>query len=259
MGFAVRKLGGKATEMMKHDGAEQPPGKFGIDDCLGGVMRKLVSVCSIVFGALIAFPGCGSDAGDRLVLSFDRFTNAGLEQADGVFDTHAEVDICGFLCFQEEEVTTEPFTQTTAGAVFTNRGKANIVLDSYTLLVPGSGIEEMTRPITAMIPGGRCSNDPSQACAVDDECIGGACVHTSTTVTFLLYDFDFKDRVLLGTCPSLAIDETGALIVENADSVIHQELTAILTFSGVDDRNERYTVTASYPSSFDNFDACEEE
>lgn len=230
-------------------------------DAMGVSMRKLASVCAVVLGVLIGLPGCGSDAGDRLVLSFERFTGAEITQADAVFDTHAEVDICGFVCIQQDQINAEEFTQTTVGAVFVNRGKANIVLDSYSLLVPGSGIEEVTRPISALIPGGRCTNDESQSCAADDECLGGTCFHSETTVTFLLYDFDFKDRVLLGRCPSLVYDESGLFIIgiANADAVIHQELVALLTFSGVDDRNERYTVTASYPSSFDNFDACPQQ
>lgn len=227
-------------------------------DFVGGAMLNRVSMCAVLLGALTCLAGCGSDAGDRLVLSFVGFTAGDVEQADGVFDTHAEVDVCGFVCIKEEEVTVEPFTQTTATAVFMNYGKADIRLDQYTLYVPGSGIEQITRPISTIIPGGRCVSNPSLSCAVDAECgASGRCVHSETRVTFLLYDFDFKDRVLLGRCPSLAYDDSGFVTVQDPDAVIHQELTALLTFSGVDDRNERYTVTAAYPSSFDNFDACE--
>jgi hypothetical protein len=208
-----------------------------------------------MLGVLIGLPGCGSDAGDRLVLSFERFTNEGITQADSVSDTHAEVDICPFLC---DDLSAEPFTQTSVGAVFVNHEKANIRLESYSLLVPGSGIEEITRSITAMIPGGRCTSNSSQSCALDVDCgTGGQCLHTETTVTFLLYDIDFKQRVLLGRCPSLARDpDTGNIVVVDGDAVIPQNLTALLTFTGVDDRNEEYTVTAAYPTSFDNFNAC---
>jgi hypothetical protein len=223
---------------------------------LGGCMRKLTSVCAVMLGVVIGLPGCGSDAGDRLVLSFERFTNEGITQADSVSDTHAEVDICPFLC---DDLTAEPYTQTSVGVVFINHEKADIRLESYSLLVSGSGIEEITRPITAVIPGGRCDNISFQACAVDSDCgIDGHCFHTETTVTILLYDFDFKQRVRLGQCPSLVYDEAqGGYVIVNADAIIPQTLTALLTFTGIDDRNESYTVTAAYPSSFDNFNACE--
>jgi hypothetical protein len=218
-------------------------------------MRKLTSVCAVMLGVLIGLPGCGSDAGDRLVLSFEHFTNEGITQADSVSDTHAEVDVCQFLC---DDLTAEPFTQTSVGGVFINHEKADIRLESYSLLVPGSGIEEITRPITAVIPGGRCDNISFQACATDLECgAGGHCFHTETTVTFLLYDMDFKQRVVLGRCPSIVYDEAqGGYVIVDANAVIPQTLTALLTFTGVDDRNESYSVTAAYPTTFDNFNAC---
>jgi hypothetical protein len=225
--------------------------------CVGGFMRTLRNVCAVMLGVVIGLPGCGSDSGDQLVLSFERFTNEGITQSDVVFDTHAEVDICPFLC---DDLTAEPYMQTTVGAVFTNHEKANIRLQSYTLLVPGSGIEEITRPITALIPGGRCNDISLQPCALDSECgLDGSCVHTQTTVTFLLYDIDFKQRVLLGRCPGLVYDEEkGGYVIVNADAVIPQTLTALLTFTGVDDRDESWTVTAAYQSTFDNFNACED-
>ena len=226
----------------------------------GVLMRKLACVCAVTLGILVGFPGCGEDSGDRLVLSFVGFSGEGINQADQVFDTHAEVDVCGFLCLEGDDVTAEPYTQTTVVARFLNRGKADIFLDKYTLFVPGSGIEEVQRSVAAIIPGGRCATDTSLKCGSDFECPLGLCTHQETTVSFLLYNFDFKDRVVLGRCPEIVTDEFGFIIdIAYPDDVIHQELTALLTFSGVDDREERYTVSASYPSSFDNFDACEEE
>lgn len=219
-------------------------------------MRRLIGSGALVLMATIL--GCGSDAGDRQVLSFVGFTGEGITQADAVLDTHAEVDICLGLCIEEDEVDAEPFTQTTVNAMFVNRGKADILLDEYTLFASGSGIDPITRRIGRLIPGGRCADDPQRACAVDEECLAGSCRHQETAVSLLFYDFDFKDRVLLGQCPTFELDPVTGEISFDPGLVTTQTLDVFLTFTGIDDRNERFTISAGYQSTFDDFDNCEE-
>jgi len=79
---------------------------------MGEAMRKLAGGLAMALCALIGLAGCGSDAGDRLVLTFEHFTGEGIDQPDVVFDTHAEIDICPFFCLDQgdSQPTTEPFT-----------------------------------------------------------------------------------------------------------------------------------------------------
>lgn len=218
-------------------------------------MRRLTVTSIVVLGLCAALGGCGSDAGDRLVLSFVGFGPGEVEQADAVLGTHAEVDVCQFLC---DDLTAEPFTQTTVTATFVNRGKSDIFLDRYTVFAEGSGIDPITRSIGRIIPGGRCTNDPQKPCALDNDCVGATCLRRETDVDLLFYDFDFKQRVIVGRCPSLSVDPDTGEVTLIPGQVIPQTLGTRVSFSGVDDSNERFTVTVDYVSTFDNFDNCED-
>jgi hypothetical protein len=218
-------------------------------------MRRLTGVCGLMLGIAMAVSGCGSagtgtNGEDQLTMSFQRFTGEGITQADVVADTSAQVDICQGLCVTDQDVNLEDFTSTLVRAVFVNRGKADIFLDTYTLFVPGSGVPEARRSISANLPGGRCLGASQTKCAVNDECGVGLCQHSESSLTVLLYDFDFKQRLIQGQCPTLDDPQS---------TVQTQTLNAELTFSGTDETGERFTISTNYVSIFDNFDNCPEE
>ena len=219
-------------------------------------MRRLTSATALVLTVALAAVGCGSAGTDQqgeagLTMAFVHFSGENITQADQVFDTVAQVDICQDLCQTGGatgggQIMPEPFTATVADAVFVNRGKADIVLDSYTLNVPGSGVPPATRSIGARLIGGRClTGDTQRACASDLDCgLDGNCLHAQSPVTILLYDFDFKQRVIQGECPSDLEPLT---------------LSADITFTGSDETGERFTVDTSYVSTFANFDNCQNQ
>jgi hypothetical protein len=215
-------------------------------------MRRVIKGRVLMAALLLCAMGCGSSGidgqgDDGLTMALVGFTGLGIDQADFVSDTVAQVDVCQDLCESGEggDITFEPFTSTLVSAVFVNRGKADIVLDSYTVNVPNSGVPSATRNVSARLPGGRCQgNDPQEQCAVDLDCgILGSCTHSETLVSILLYDFDFKTRSLQGECPFDI--ETLTLDTE-------------LTFSGSDEVGKRRTVRAGYVGTFANFDNCDE-
>jgi hypothetical protein len=218
-------------------------------------MRRLIDRRVLIVGMLWLTVGCGSSGtssqgDDGLTMALMGFTGVGIEQADFVSDTTAQVDICQGLCSggSQGEFEVEPFTSTFVNALFVNRGKADIILDSYTVFSPESGVPMATRRISARLIGGRCIGpDSEKQCAVDDDCgvgLASICTHTQTAVGVLLYDFDFKQRVRQGECPvdieSLTLDTE-------------------LTFSGTDETGERRTVHAGYVATYDNFDNCDDQ
>ena len=216
-------------------------------------MRRLIDRRMLIVGMLWLMAGCGSSGTssqgeDGLTMALVGFSGLGIDQADAVNDTAALVDICLGLCTGGSggEIEAEPFTPTLVNVIFVNRGKADIVLDQYTVFSPDSGVPMATRSISARLPGGRCLGaDSERQCAVDSDCgIPGVCSHSETLVGILLYDLDFKQRVRQGECPfdieSLTLDTE-------------------LTFSGSDETGERRTVRAGYVASYDNFDNCDDE
>jgi len=191
--------------------------------------------------------GCGSGGDDELTLAFQGFSGENIEQSDQVGPNSADVDVCQGICLSGDSLEAEPFTQTLINAQFVNRGKADIVLDEYTVSVPGSGVADDTRAISARIPGGRCVGQPQRQCGFDDECGGGICTHDVAEVGVLLFDFNFKSLVVDGQCPSID-DRLGSVISRTRDIVI--------TFSGNDETDERRTVTVQYLATFADFDSC---
>jgi hypothetical protein len=201
----------------------------------------------VFLGLFVASCGSGGSDEDVLVLAFQGFSGEDIEQADAVNASSADVDVCQSLCVGEDSIEGEPFTNTRINALFVNRGKADIVLDTYTVSVPGSGTAPVTRDITARIPGGRCDTNAQQQCAFDDEC-DGLCVRQVTSVEILLFDFNFKALVVDGQCPTLD-DPLG--------SVIPQDRGVDLTFSGEDETEDRRTISASYRAEFADFNNCD--
>lgn len=216
-------------------------------------MRRLIDGRLLLLGWLCFAVGCGTagtdaQGEDGLTMAFVGFDGDNITQADQVGGIAAQVDICQDVCSSGSiggELTFEDFTSTFVNALFVNRGKADIVLDSYTLFVKDSGVPLATRSISARLIGGRCLGaDADRQCAIDSDCGLSVCSHTETPVGMLLYDFDFKQRVRRGECPS---------------SLESLTLDAVLTFTGSDEAGNDYTIRANYVSTFDNFDNCEDQ
>jgi hypothetical protein len=186
---------------------------------------------AVLAGWLIT--GCGSDAGDQLVLQFLRFQQPPNTQLDSIGATSAQVDVVLNVC---PNGSTEPFSNTFATAVFQNNEGADITLDTITIDVTKAGVvPPVVRSTTSPVIGGRCSNDGSK-CALNSECLG-TCTHTETDVTFLLFDGG-------GLSPGIKdhITTPGTYDVP-------------ITFSG-SDGEARFTVRAVLTVDFNDFDHC---
>ena len=207
---------------------------------------------------LFAVGGCGDSVGeDRLTLSFERYTGEGIDQADFVSGASASVDVCQGLCMSTGgggQLEFETFTETLANAVFVNRGKADIQLQSYTVEVVDSGFPILNRSISANIPGGRCAGDPQFQCASDFECGLGLCVRRETFVPILLYDLEVKQIAIDGECP-LNLDD----LTITGGSVIPRNYEVIINFTGEDQTTKRRTISTGYASTFADFDNCEDQ
>jgi hypothetical protein len=206
---------------------------------------------------LLIAAGCGSSSSeDELVLSLQGFTGEGIDQADAVSGATANVDVCQGLCTvgTTNEIDVEDYTETLVNAVFVNRGKADIRLESYTVEVMNSGLPTIQRSISANIPGGRCAIDPQTQCANDFECLIGQCLHEETAVPLLLYDLEFKTIAVDGQCP-ININ-TGE--INPGASVIPRNYEVVITMTGEDQVEKHRTLSAGYSSTFSDFDNCED-
>ena len=211
-------------------------------------MRWLSGKPMWLLAVALAAGSCGGNGGDDLTLAFQGFSNDNITQVDAVGANSADVDVCQGICVAGNAITAEPFTQTRVNALFVNRGKADIVIDSYTVSVPDSGVPDQTFSVSARLPGGRCATDQQQQCASDVDCaLSGGCFHQESSVELLLFDFTFKSLVVDGQCPSVE-DPFGSVISRTRD--------VFITFRGVDESDENFTVSAAYQATFDNFSAC---
>src|SRR5215510_13637391 len=94
-----------------------------------------VSYCALSLTLALGAVSCGGSgfAGrdtDELTLNFMGFTGVGIEQADLVGTTTADVDVCPTICDVGDIFTdfeTEEFTSTRAFAVFKNVGFADML------------------------------------------------------------------------------------------------------------------------------------
>jgi len=164
-------------------------------------MRRLC--CRVRLGGLpaafialvVLLVGCGGTSGtDPLVFHVEGFNGDGLNQADAVGPTGAQVDVVQKLSCQ--------FTQTEINAVFANHEGLDIHLKGFSLHVNDSrvGLGDFTGPLTGTIKGGRCLVQTDKTCAIDDECAQGTnvgtCTHQLTTITgIVLFDFAAKAQV----------------------------------------------------------------
>lgn len=198
-------------------------------------MRRLYGFMT---GALLTAAlsvGCGSTGNDdSLVLQFLRFDNTGLTQADAVGETSADVDIVQDLCSPSGGgvPTLERYTNTRINAIFRNHEASDIMLNKVVIDVgPNAGRQVVTHNFTAVVAGGRCSSVERQ-CVSDQDCQGGTCVHTDTTVSgILLFDFDDKAHLLPGS------------------------YSVKVSFFGTDP-NHSFEVRATYVVHFNDFDNC---
>ncbi len=213
---------------------------------------------------LLALAGCGSSGfdgsgTDALTMQFLGFSGEGLDQQDLVGATNADVDVCPSLCNiggDLLEIEFEEFTQTRANAVFMNMGASPILLDRYTVAIPGSGVPTRTGTISVILPGGRCSDSPGTQCADDGQCGPQAiCEHVETPVEVMLFDFVTKELVRGdGTCPSIDFN-TGEIF---PGTVVPQTYQTNVTFSGSDATGERFTITAGMVAGFFDANNCED-
>lgn len=216
-----------------------------------------------VLSAALAVASCGSSGfdssggQDSLTMQFLGFDGQGIEQQDLVGNTSADVDVCQSLCNlggDLVDIEFEEFTQTRANAVFMNMGASPILLDRYTVSIPGSGVPTRTANIATILPGGQCSNSTAQ-CGSDSDCgIIGTCQHVETSVEVLLYDFVTKELVRGDRrCPSVNF-ETG--LIDPGD-VIPQTYQTNVTFSGSDASGERFTVKGGIVGGFFDANNCQ--
>ena len=194
--------------------------------------------------------GCGSNAGDSLVLRFLRFDNTGITQADAVRENSADVDVEQDLCLSGTTITAEPFTQTVINAVFINEEAADIRLNRYRIALPKIGNQDsglgdfIEQNVTVNLPGGRCVGmDIPCATSADCAATGGGgsasiCLHTETTVHALLL-FDFVTKTQLDNPQFFGIST---------------DLT--ITFFGSDDANRDLETSANYVVTFGDFNNC---
>lgn len=219
------------------------------------LLRGMVSI-----GLATLLVGCGSggfdteNGGDQLVLSFQGFSGEGLDQADFVGSTSADVDVCQFFCIQtdviQQSLEQEPYTSTRAMATFGNTGKSDILIDRYTVTLPGSGIPERVSAISERVAGGRCSS--GLACASDRDCESGTCDHESSAFEILLIDQTTKDLLRSGTCPTVTLNP----ITITPGDIVPETLPIQVRFSGSDNTGERFNLSAGYEAVFYNFDNC---
>jgi len=223
-------------------------------------MRWLRGISTVVL--LMALVSCGSsgfdteDGSDQLVLSFQGFTGEGLEQADFVGSTSGDVDVCQFFCIDtdiiQQSLQAEPYTSTRAIAMFGNAGKSDILIDRYTVTIPGSGIPERVSSISERVTGGRCSSSGA-ACASDTDCGGDSCEHATSAFEILLVDQTTKDLVRSGTCPAVTLNPPAII----PGSIFPETLPIQVRFSGSDSTGERFNLSAGYEAVFADFDNCD--
>ena len=220
----------------------------------------------LVVSAALALASCGSsgfdtsDGTDALTLQFLEFNDEDIEQQDTVVATAAEVDVCPTICeFGEggifgDEVF-EEFTETFANAVLLNAGTSDILLDTVTVAIPGSGIPSRTTRISVLVPSGRCSNSPTTRCGTDAQCgLAATCDQVETPVGIQLFDFVIKELIRGDrTCPS--VDPLTGL--PTPGNVVPQSFQTNVTFSGSDASGERFTVRAGLVAGFFDANNCD--
>lgn len=222
-----------------------------------------VSYCALSLTLALGAVGCGSSgfAGgdtDQLTLNFMGFTGEGIEQADLVGTTTADVDVCPTVCEVGDIFTDfmiEEFTSTRAFAMFLNVGFADILLSKYVVSNPGSGLPDRTVETAVLIPGGRCSNNPAAHCSRNADCgLSGICDQTETPIEVLLFDFIDKD-LLVDPGPCDTIDPETLMVIPG--NVIPRRFQTNVTFFASDESGENFTIDAGLSGQFADFNNCD--
>lgn len=217
-------------------------------------MRWLRGTAMVVSGLSLMVLGCGSDSfggTGQGTLQLTSFATGSEDQPDAVGATGAQIDVCQSLCTQQGggggggEVMPEPFTSTQVAAILINRGKSDITVHSIQVSYPNSGLVDLNTSVAGgfVVPGGRCSNNPSQACAAAFECGGQLCVTTETPIPFTMLSLDRKSLLAGDTC------ETGF-----EPSII----PSFVIIRGEDGAGEDYAVSGGMNLEIANFDNCED-
>jgi hypothetical protein len=223
------------------------------------MVKKMLALSTALVLTSCGSSGFDSSGGeDSLTMQFLGFSGQDIEQQDIVGNTSADVDVCQSLCNLSGllvDIEFEEFTQTRANAIFMNMGASPILLDSYTVSLPGSGVPPLTANVAAILPGGTCSNSPTTQCGLDSDCgLLATCEHVETSVEVLLYDFVTKELVRGDRrCPSINF-ETGTI---DPGDVIPQTYQTTVTFSGSDASGERFTVKGGLVAGFFDANNCE--
>ena len=225
-----------------------------------------VSYCALSLTLVLGAVSCGSsgfqgqDGSDALTMSFQEFNSDGLDQQDFVGNTSADVDVCPTICdfgvdgiFGDEVF--EQFTQTHANAVFTNFGTADILLDTYTVSIPGAAIPTRTAHTAALLPAGRCASQPTRHCGLDNDCgFADVCDQTPVPIEILLFDFVDK-QLIVGDQKCPGVDPLTGL--PTPGSIVPQTYQVNVVFYGSDETGERFTVNTGLRVGFFDANNCD--
>jgi hypothetical protein len=203
-----------------------------------------VTVNELIAAVNNALYGCGVTP---LVFHVEGFNGNGLNQADAVGPTAAQVDVVQDLCGTAPPLTPERFTQTEINAVFSNHQALDIHLEAFSLHVNDSrvGLGDFTGTLTGTILGGRCSSQTDKTCAIDDDCVqagqgttSATCTHQLTTINgIVLFDFAAKAQVA------------------GQPNAWGQALPVTITFFAAD-ATQSFQTSGGYLVTFVDFDNC---
>jgi len=218
------------------------------------MMRWLRGTAMVISGLSLMVWGCGSDnfgGTGQGTLQLTRFVSGSLDQPDAVDATGAQVDVCQSLCVQQGggggggQAMPEPFTSTLVAAVVVNRGKSDITVHSIQVSYPNSGLVDLNTSVAGgfAVPGGRCSNNPSQACAAAFECGGQLCVTSETLIPFTMLSLDRKSLLAGDSCAT------------GLDPFV---IPSFVIIRGEDATGEDFAVSGGMNLEIANFDNCEE-
>jgi hypothetical protein len=210
-----------------------------------------LTVLAVGLGAMQV--GCGSDSfggTDQGTLNLVRFASAVEDQPDAVGPTGAQIDVCQNLCQSSGggggggEITFEPFSSTLVSAIVVNEGKSDIVIDRIQVNYPNSGLTDLNTSVAGglVVPGRRCSNNPTTRCADAFECGGSPCVSQETPVSFTMFDLSRKDLIGGDSCSG------------GQQPMI---IPSFVSIRGADADGERYTVSGGMNLETADFDNCE--
>ncbi len=216
-------------------------------------MRWLRGTAMVIsgLGLTVMVWGCGSDSfggTGQGTLQLMRFANGSTDQPDVVTATGAQIDVCLDLCTnsgQGGDIMIEPFSSTQVAAIVVNRGKSDITVDRITVSYPNSGLPDSNSQIAGgfAVPGGRCSDNSSIACAASFECGGSTCVTSETPLPFTIFSLDRKDLIGGPNC---------------VNGFPPEVVQSFVTISGRDATGDHFTISGGMNLELANFDNCQQ-